>query len=115
MLFEISDVQVQLPVDDVTYRRDLPRALFGHGLGVERGQVVRHQLVEDLLPIGEETVEGRIGDAGPVRDGTGGHRLDAPLVDECVRRVENARHRLAAAFLDRLAALGCRSGHRRRS
>ena len=89
MLFVISGVQIQLPVDDVTHRRDLPRALGGHGLGIERGQVVRNQLVENLLPIGEEAVEGRIGHAGPVSDGTGGHRLDAPLVDECFRRVED--------------------------
>ena len=62
------------------------------------------QRVEDLLTVGEEAVERGCGDAGALGDGAGGDGVDAALVDEDGRGIEDPLDGLAAAGLDRLAA-----------
>ena len=55
------------------------------------------QRVEDLLTVGEEAVERGRGDAGALGDGTGGDGVDAALLDEGGRGVEDPLDGLAAA------------------
>ena len=62
------------------------------------------QRVEDLLTVGEEAVERGCGDAGALGDAAGGDGVDAALVDEDGRGIEDPLDGLAAAGLDRLAA-----------
>ena len=62
------------------------------------------QRVEDLLAVGEEAVERGRGDAGALGDGAGGDGVDAALLDEDARGVEDPLDGLAAAGLDRLPA-----------
>ena len=64
------------------------------------------QRIEDLLAVGEEAVQRGRGDAGPLGDGAGGDGLDAVLLQEDCRGVEDPPDGLAAAGLDRLAAAG---------
>ena len=62
------------------------------------------QRVEDLLTVGEEAVERGRGDAGVPGDGPGGDGVDATLLDQDGRGVQDPLHGLAAAGLDRLPA-----------
>ena len=62
------------------------------------------QRVEDLLTVGEKAVERGRGDAGVPGDGPGGDGVDAALLDQDGRGVQDPLHGLAAAGLDRLPA-----------
>ena len=62
------------------------------------------QRVEDLLTVGEEAVERGCGDAGALGDAAGGDGVDAALVDQVGRGIEDPLDGLAAAGLDGLAA-----------
>ena len=64
------------------------------------------QRIEDLLAVGEEAVQRGRGDAGALGDGTGGDGLDAALLQEDGRGVEDPPDGLAAAGLDRLRGGG---------
>ena len=95
----VRDVQVDLVVEQLGERGDLPGLLGRHTQRVDLGAVPFHQFVEDGVAVGEEPVQRGVGHAGAVGDGAGGDGVDAVFVGDRRRGVEDAFHRLPAAGL----------------